>query len=486
MLFNSFEFLVFFPVVTLLYFLLPHRFRWFHLLVASCIFYMAFIPVYILILFGTIIIDYIAGILIESAEGTRRKLYLMLSLVANIGVLAVFKYCNFFIDNINTVFHALHSPYALSYLGIILPLGLSFHTFQAMSYTIEVYRGHEKAEKHFGIYALYVMFYPQLVAGPIERPQNILYQFREKHQFSYDLATSGLRLMAWGLFKKVVIADRLAILVNQVYDNPHQFQGMPLVLATLFFAIQIYCDFSGYSDMALGAARVMGFRLMTNFRQPYFSRTIAEFWKRWHISLSSWFRDYLYISVGGNRVPLPRRYFNLFLVFLVSGFWHGASWTFIVWGALHGAYQIVGILTRDARNRLTSFLPDSLNHILDVLVTCALVTFAWVFFRAHTFSDAWYILTHMLAPSHSVQNGVVLHDWLAVYLIYSRLDWVFISLGVGILFMVEFAQCQLGLTINDFLVRQPSTVRWTSYVALVMLIVFCGAFEKVQFIYFQF
>jgi alginate O-acetyltransferase complex protein AlgI len=484
MLFNSFEFLLFFPVVTILYFLLPQRFRWLHLLIASCVFYMAFIPVYILILIATIVIDYIAGILIEDAVGTRRKLYLMLSLVANIGVLAVFKYYNFFIDNINALFHLAHSSYSLGYLGIILPLGLSFHTFQAMSYTIEVYRGNEKAERHFGIYALYVMFYPQLVAGPIERPQNVLYQFREKHNFSYELATSGLRLMAWGLFKKVVIADRLAIFVNQIYDAPRLAQGLPLIVATLFFAIQIYCDFSGYSDMALGSARVMGFRLMVNFNRPYFARTIADFWKRWHISLSTWFRDYLYISVGGNRVSMPRRYFNLLLVFLVSGFWHGANWTFVVWGALHGAYQIFGILTRDFRNRLTAWLPRPVDHGLDVIITVSLVAFAWIFFRAATISDAWYIITHMLEPSHSVERGVDYYGVSAVKAFYKRQEWAYMILGVGTLFAVEALQRRYD--INEVLVRQPLVLRWATYFAIVFAIVFCGAFEKVQFIYFQF
>nr|WP_303310788.1 MBOAT family O-acyltransferase [Hymenobacter sp. BT730] len=486
MLFNSFEFLLFFPIVTILYFLLPQRFRWLHLLVASCLFYMAFIPVYILILFVTIIIDYIAGILIEDASGARRRLYLLMSLVANIGVLAVFKYYNFFIDNINFVFHSVNIQQSLPLLGIILPLGLSFHTFQAMSYTIEVYRGNQTAERHLGIYSLYVMFYPQLVAGPIERPQNVLHQFREKHNFSYDLATSGLRLMAWGMFKKVVIADRLAIFVNQIYDHPQLAQGLPLIVATIFFAIQIYCDFSGYSDIAIGSARVMGFRLMTNFNRPYFARTISEFWKRWHISLSTWFRDYLYISVGGNRVSLPRRYFNLFLVFLVSGFWHGANWTFLIWGALHGFYQVFGILTRDFRHKLTSLLhlPARLDKGVDVLITCSLVTFAWIFFRASSFADAWYIITHMLEPSHAVERGVDYYGLSAVKAFYTRSEWVYMIVGVGTLFTVETMQRRFD--INEVLVRQPVALRWASYFAIVMAIVFCGAFEKVQFIYFQF
>jgi len=258
MLFNSFEFLLFFPLVTLIYFALPHKYRWFHLLLASCVFYSFFIPIYILILFFTIIIDYYAGIWIEQSHGKKRKSALIMSLVANIGVLSVFKYYNFFIDNFNSILFKINPDQLLPHWDIILPIGLSFHTFQAMSYTIEVYRGNQKAERHFGIYALYVMFYPQLVAGPIERPQNVIHQFYEKHEFNYELAKSGLRLMLWGMFKKVVIADRLSIFVNKVYGQPTDYQGLPLIVATLFFTFQIYCDFSGYSDIAIGKARSDG------------------------------------------------------------------------------------------------------------------------------------------------------------------------------------------------------------------------------------
>ena len=317
MLFNSFEFLVFFPVVTILYFLLPHRFRWFHLLAASCYFYMAFVPVYILILFGTIVVDYFAGILIENAQGARRKWYLVMSILANVGALAFFKYYNFFTDNVNHLLHIANAGTSLPLLNIILPIGLSFHTFQAMSYTIEVYRGNQKAERHFGIYSLYVMFYPQLVAGPIERPQNLLHQFHEPHTFEYANVVSGLRQMLWGMVKKMIIADRLASVCDPVFNDPAHNSGIGLAIAAVFFAFQIFCDFSGYSDIAIGAARVMGFKLMTNFNNPYHSRSISEFWKRWHISLSTWFKDYLYISLGGNRVSIPRMYFNLFFVFLV-------------------------------------------------------------------------------------------------------------------------------------------------------------------------
>jgi len=335
MLFNSFTFLIFFPVVVAVYFAIPHRFRWAWLLAASCYFYMAFIPVYIFILFFLIAIDYVAGILIEGAEGTRRKWYLVMSIVANVGMLAVFKYFNFLNANARAVAEVFHWPYGLPALNIILPIGLSFHTFQAMSYTIEVYRGRHKAERHLGIYAIYVMFFPQLVAGPIERPQNLIHQFREVHDFDYDRVTEGVKRMAFGLFMKVVIADRLADYVNPVYNNPYTYEGLTLVIATIFFALQIYCDFAGYSQMAIGAAEVMGFKLMRNFNRPYLSRSISEFWSRWHISLSSWFRDYLYIPLGGNRVAPLRWYYNLFVTFLLSGLWHGANWTFVIWGALN-------------------------------------------------------------------------------------------------------------------------------------------------------
>ncbi len=351
MLFNSIQFLVFFIVVTSLYYSLPYRFRWIMLLAASCYFYMAFVPIYILILGFTIAIEYFAGIFIESTEGKKRKLYLICSLVANIGVLALFKYYNFLNDNLTLLLGHLHVNNPIPILKILLPIGLSFHTFQAMSYTIEVYRGKQKAERNFGMYSLYVMFYPQLGTGPIERPQNLLPQLKAEHPFDSANVTSGLRLIAWGLFKKVVIADRLAILVDNVYSKPHHYNGISLAIATLFFTYQIYCDFSGYTDIAIGTARVMGIKLMQNFNNPFQAKSLPEFWTRWHISLSTWFRDYLYIPLGGNRVALPRHLFNLFFVFLIGGLWHGAHWTFIAWGALHGFYLIFGFLTKKPREK---------------------------------------------------------------------------------------------------------------------------------------
>ncbi|MFN8309952.1 MAG: MBOAT family O-acyltransferase [Chitinophagales bacterium] len=492
MLFNSLEFLLFFPIVTILYFLLPHRWRWLHLLIASCVFYMFFIPVYILILIFTIIIDYIAGIMIEDAQGARRKLYLMMSLVANIGVLAVFKYYNFFIGNVNELLHSLNIATNVPLLNIILPIGLSFHTFQAMSYTIEVYRGHQPAERHFGIYSLYVMFYPQLVAGPIERPQNLLWQFREEHHFDYKLAVSGLRLMAWGMFKKVVIADRLCILVNGVYAHPNDYHGLTVLLAMVFFSIQIYCDFSGYSDIAIGSARVMGFHLMKNFDRPYFSRNIADFWKRWHISLSTWFKDYLYISLGGNRVSKIKWYRNIFIVFMVSGLWHGANWTFIVWGALHGIYQIAGSLLQPFKDRMRAMLSINKNalwyRLQEMAVTFVLVMIAWVFFRADTFHDAFVILKNA-GRGWDTDLATIVHTHKIFQVIgYFKgieiLDWMIIPVALAILFVVDKMQDRKALQV--WFSEKPAVFRWAIYFGAVYGILFFGKFEATQFIYFQF
>lgn len=489
MLFNSIEFLFFFPIVTILYFLLPHKYRWFHLLISSCIFYCAFIPAYILILFFTIIIDYFAGIFIENAKDKKKKYFLVLSLIANISVLAVFKYYNFFIDNINSLLHTFNiTTHTLPLLNIILPIGLSFHTFQAMSYTIEVYRGNQKAEKHFGIYALYVMFYPQLVAGPIERPQNVIYQFRIKHQFDYDRVVSGLRLMAWGLFKKVTIADRLSILVNNIYDNPAQNSGLPIIVATFFFAIQIYCDFSGYSDIALGSARVMGFNLMKNFDRPYFSKNISEFWNRWHISLSSWFRDYVYISLGGNRVVKWRWYFNLFFVFMLSGLWHGANWTFIVWGALHGIYLIVENVTKSNMedfSKKTSLIKfPMLQKIINTIITFLLVSFAWIFFRAKSFNDAITLINNSILETKSYYEGSIHYGLNSIKVFYTKLDWIFILISLSILLIVHWIQ--RNKSPNLLISKQNIYIRWIMYFGMIILLLFGRQMGKSQFIYFQF
>jgi len=477
MLFNSLDFYLFFPIVTTLYFLLPHAWRWFLLLVASCFFYMVFIPKYILILFVTITVDFIAGRLIEkTSPGRLRRLTLVGSLAVTIALLGFFKYFNFANDNIASVARFFHWNYGIGSLKIILPLGLSFHTFQSMSYVIEVYRGNQKAEHHYGIFALYVMFYPQLVAGPIERPQNLLHQFREQHTFDYERVTGGLKRMAFGLFKKVVIADQLALLVDQVYSHPHDYTGFPLMFATICFAYQIYCDFSGYSDIALGAAQVMGFRLMENFDRPYTARSIAEFWRRWHISLTSWFRDYVYIPLGGNRVSKPRWYMNILVTFLVSGLWHGANWTFLLWGALNGMYLLLSLWTapfREAVVRATRLdRSPRIHRVLQVGATFLLICFAWIFFRANSMDDAIYIISHLFDGFTGLAR---------------RGRFAFNGFVLFFILFVEYIHHlhRTSGTANLFSGR-PVLVRWSLYYLMMTTIVIFGSYSEQRFIYFQF
>ena len=485
MIFNSFEFFIFFILVTTLYFVVPHKFRWLLLLTASCYFYMAFVPLYILILFFTIIIDYAAGIMIESAQGERRRWFLIMSIVANVGILAFFKYFNFLADNINLLLHISKSTASIPLLKIILPIGLSFHTFQAMSYTIEVYRGNQKAERHFGIYALYVMFYPQLVAGPIERPQNILHQFHEKHYFNYDDVVRGLRMILWGLFKKVVIADRISTFIEPFYNYPKDYTPFTMLVVVFLFGYEIYCDFSGYSDIALGCARVMGFRLMLNFDRPYSAKSIAEFWRRWHISLSTWFRDYVYIPLGGNKVSRGRQLFNLFLVFLLSGLWHGANWTFIIWGALHGLALIYENVTKDTRKKLFALMPTALSNALSKIFTVSFVMLTWIFFRANNVKDAIYIASG-LPKSFAQAFALILHrSLLGKYLKEAPLNSILSCFAcIALLECLHFLQ--KNKTIDEFIGSFSWPLRWGIYLTAVLAILMLGVFNNRQFIYFQF
>ena len=487
MLFNSAAYAVFFAVVTGSYFLLPHRLRWALLLAASCGFYMWFRPVYILILGFTIVVDYFAGLWIESAQGARRRWALGISLAANAGVLAVFKYWNFGQGNLEAAARLLGWNYSPALLEMALPIGLSFHTFQAMSYTIEVYRGHQRAERHFGIYSLYVMFFPQLVAGPIERPQNLLHQFHERHTFDYERAASGLRLMAWGLFKKVCVADRASIFVNSVYGKPEAFQGPGLVIATLFFAVQIYCDFSGYSDMAIGAARVLGFDLMRNFRHPYASRSVGEFWRRWHISLSTWFKDYVYVPLGGSRVPAARHAFNLIAVFLLSGLWHGANWTFLAWGGIHGIALAGSFLTSGPRQRIRNALEPIVGSTLTGLwqrfCVLTIVCLGWIFFRATSVHHATDLIRQL-----PLGWSLVVHPHAFFQLLwdagYGRLDFLLILGLIGVVFAVEaFERRQ---PVNPWICSLPRWQRWLLYETVVLGIFWLAPGSGDQFIYFQF
>jgi alginate O-acetyltransferase complex protein AlgI len=471
MLFNSVAFLIFFPITTVLFFVLPHKVRWAHLLFASCVFYAYFVPIYLLILAFTIAVDYAAGILIESSVDRRRKLYLLASIVANVGVLCVFKYWNFVNRNLTSALGMMGIRNLVPMLSIALPLGLSFHTFQAMSYTIEVYRGKQAAERHFGIYALYVMFYPQLVAGPIERPQNMLPQFRVHQTYDPARVAEGLKRMAWGFFKKMVVADNLAMVVTPVYAHPGAYSGAQLAVVTVCFAFRIYCDFSGYSDIALGSAQVMGFKLMQNFDAPYESTSLGEFWRRWHISLSTWFKDYLYIPLGGNRKGKARGVLNKMIVFVVSGLWHGANWTYVIWGALHGAYlvveQAVGSATPAGRARSLA------RRAVAWAVTFALVCLAWVFFRADNVSDSFRIIGRILTLAPGAPGA-------AAGALDSRVAYLALT---PIVMALEGYDRRRGLF--DRIAQLSPVSRYAFYVVLIYgTILFRGV--SAQFIYFQF
>lgn len=465
MLFNSLQFLVFFMVVTLLFFRLPNqKSRVWLLLLASCYFYMSFVYAYIIILAFTTVVDYLAGLLIERTRGKTKKFWLVSSIIANLGVLVFYKYFNFFADNINSFLDLVHPSSHIQHWNIILPIGLSFHTFQAMSYTIEVYRGKQRAERHFPTYALYVMFYPQLVAGPIERPQNVLPQLHTYTKYNGDNIREGVSRMLWGYFKKVVIADRVAMAVDQIYAHDEQMSSLSLIIGAVLYSFQIYCDFSGYSDIGIGAAKVMNIKLMENFKQPYLARNISSFWARWHISLSSWFRDYVYIPLGGNRNGEAVRKRNVFVVFILSGLWHGANWTFVCWGFLHGLLATFAPGKQVDRN---APIVKSISTAINILLTFTVVTFLWIFFRAENIMHAWDYITgifSMRAGSTSINMNVVE-----------------LLLSFGLICFMLWREYKYPSHIIK------SKKRYYTYVAiLVPVLYFFGVFEENQFIYFQF
>ena len=483
MLFNSFDFLLFFPVVYLLFRLTPDRHRWVLLLAASYYFYMSWKAEYLVLILVSTAIDYLVALFMEKAESPmRRKALLITSIAANLGILFTFKYANFFGESFNFIADQYNLTWHFPALNVLLPVGISFYTFQSLSYSVDVYRGERAAERHLGRFALYVAFFPQLVAGPIERSTRLLPQFYRRFQFSESEFVLGLRLMLWGFFKKLVIADRLAIYVNEAFANPAEVHGVALLLATYFFAFQIYCDFSGYSDIAIGTAKILGYDLMDNFRQPYFSRSIGEFWRRWHISLSTWFRDYLYIPLGGNRGSRAFWFRNLMIVFVVSGLWHGANWTFVIWGALHGAYMVFGVMSKSWRSNLASRLGlvrhGALLTILQVIFTFHLVCFAWIFFRAESLRDALLVLYKIaLIP----RENFSLAD-LNIALGWGELGIVLVAIAAMELVHWIEATGRSGL----FFHQRPRSWRWSLYLAALMSIAFFGVFSHSEFIYFQF
>jgi len=471
MLFNSLEFLLFFPIVCIIYFLLgKNKFRNPFLLLASYYFYMNWKPIYAALILTSTILTYGCGLLVDKHSGNKNKQkgFLIASLILNFGILFVFKYFNFINDSIFSALSSIGLRWSVPNLDILLPVGISFYTFQAVGYSIDVYRGTIKAEKNFITYALFVSFFPQLVAGPIERANNLLPQFHEEHKFNPDDVVEGLKLMIWGYFMKLCVADVISEYVDAVYNNAANHTGTSLALATIFFAFQVYCDFAGYSSIAIGAAKVMGFRLMQNFRQPYLSLSIKEFWRRWHISLSSWFMDYLYIPLGGNRVKYGRHLLNLMITFLVSGLWHGANWTFVIWGALHGFYLVAENLVRKY-----IYSPNNktvLSRAFSTVVCFFFVSFAWIFFRANTIGDAFTIVKKIFT------------DWGPLFTQYT----VFLyGLAATSILVAKDIKDNFGIKV-PFLHSKYAFVRYASVVFLISYILFFGALGSGSFIYFQF
>lgn len=480
MLFNSLEFAIFFPVVFILYWLVAKNVlsRNILILIASYTFYGWWDWRFLFLIIISSVVDFIVGQkLYKSSSSKKRKGFLFVSLIVNLGFLIYFKYTNFFIETFVDSFRLFGKQLETSTLNIILPVGISFYTFQTLSYTIDIYREQLKPTKNWLAFFSFVSFFPQLVAGPIERASHLLPQFYKTHRFNYKLVKSGLLLMALGLFKKMVIADRAAILVNQVYNNPTEYFGYETILATLLFAFQIYCDFSGYSDIAIGAARTMGFDLMKNFDSPYFSKSITEFWRRWHISLSTWFRDYVYIPLGGSRNGKYKTYTNLFIVFLVSGLWHGAAMTFVIWGAIHGLFIVIEKSL--IKVRLQVFKSASVfNYFVALPFTFLVICFAWIFFRANSLNDAFLIINNSLQFSKEV-------DIFNLGLNKPELNLLFIM--ILLLQFLEITHKRFSLVILLDKVYLP--FRWGLY----LIIVFCilifgiyGANTVEEFIYFQF
>lgn len=494
MLFNSLHFLLFFPIVVLIYLVMPKKQRYLWLLAASYYFYMSWNPKYALLIAFSTVITYLSGLLlVHPGLQTKRKWVVAFSFIINIGILFGFKYFDFMLANLNTVFARVGIQMIEKPFDVILPVGISFYTFQALSYTVDVYRGEIEPEKNLFRYALFVSFFPQLVAGPIERSKNLLTQIQEvplKKLWDYERITGGLILMLWGFFQKMVIADRLAVMIDRIFGEYFMYQSAALIAAAVAFAFQIYCDFASYSTIAIGAAQVMGFSLMENFNTPYFATSIQDFWRRWHISLSTWFRDYLFIPMGGSRCSKLRNYFNVMVTFLVSGLWHGASWNYVAWGGLHGAYQIIGKELKPVKQRIVKAFhmkTESFSYRLgQILVTFVLTDIAWIFFRAGSikiaFKYIWRILTRR--DWWSFLDG----SWYVWG--FDRQDTHVLMFGLLALLLVDLLRYHRKQRIDGFLQEQCMWFRWSVVLILFFACVIWGAYgidvSQIQFLYFQF
>lgn len=488
MLFNSYEFLIFFPIVCLVYFIIPKKFQYIWLLVASYFFYACWNAKYTLLLLFSTVCTWLCGVIMGKIE--HKKTALIINIILTLSVLFVFKYSGFVAECIDIVLKILHIQSTTPKFDLVLPVGISFYTFQALSYSIDVYRGEIETEKNFFRYALFVSFFPQLVAGPIERSKNLLKQVNESHRFDYFRMRDGLLLMLWGYFLKLVIADRAALFVDAVYNDYETYGGSYLVVASVLFAIQIYCDFAGYSTIAIGAAKVMDFDLMENFNHPYLSISVSEFWRNWHISLTSWFRDYLYIPLGGNRKGKLRKHINIMIVFLVSGLWHGQSLNFVVWGGINGLYHIVGVIASPIRKKIEDFLKitrESWGYkVICGVLTFAFVDLAWVFFRAESLGVAVGVIKSMLNARKNIE---IMFDGSLYDVCYSQKNFTVLVLAIFILFFSDYLKLK-GIRIREEIVKQDFIIRWIIYLVATMGVLIFGiwgpSFSSSNFIYFQF
>lgn len=488
MLFNSLSFSVFLPIVFCVYWSLPHKYRWFCLLLASYYFYMSWNAKYIILILFTTLVAYITAITLESIENSKtKKLTTFMASFLCLSTLVYFKYFNFLSQSLTSFLECFLIQLHPITVDVLLPVGISFYTFQTLSYVIDVYKGRVKAEKHLGYFALFVSFFPQLVAGPIERTYNLLPQIKLERRFDYCQATYGTKLMAWGFFKKLVIADFLSKYVSLVFGNPTYYHGFALALASFLFTIQIYCDFSGYSDIAVGTAKLFGIDLMRNFNSPYLSSSIKQFWQRWHVSLSTWFRDYVYIPLGGSKVSIVRHDFNLLLTFLISGLWHGANWTFVLWGGVHGVGLII-------ENHFDRFIKNNLNYLkcdsftlkcVKILTVFCFCSFAWIFFVSKSLSDALWIVSHMfdgllVKPSVYFTEGIV-----SLGLDYYRL----IYLVTVLVILLVYDELSLKFDVIEAIGKTKFSFRWIIYFSLVFFIIssfYLGLSDYGEFIYFRF
>ncbi len=496
MLFNSYDFLIFAPIVIGIYFIIPKRIKYIWLLITSYYFYMCWNPYYSLLIAFSTVVTYLSGVLLgrcKDSQVVQKRLILAASLVLNLGILSVFKYGNFLIVNINRILSVIGIVAKVPSLDILLPVGISFYTFQALSYTIDVYRGDIAPEKNLFRYALFVSFFPQLVAGPIERSGRLLLQLKEldkRRLWSFDSIVRGSIVAIWGFFLKMVISDRISIFVDAVWDNYQNYGAIMLWLATMGFAIQIYCDFAGYSSIAIGVSKIMGIELMENFDTPYFARSIKEFWGRWHISLSTWFKDYLYIPLGGSRCSKLRNYINLMITFVVSGLWHGAGWSYVAWGGIHGLYQVIGKISRPIKDKIFkmfNFKTDSLSwHIGECITTFNLLTFALIFFRAESLSEAKNFIYKIISDfdlGRIVNQGLYGINW-------DDLQVNVLIFSLILLLLVSLIKYVMKQTIDEFLMNQTIVFRWISIIFVIFIIIMYGEygsqFDASQFIYFQF